>query len=121
MTIEMHKAGDASVAKKAPRAPRKSQKDNKITKVPPKPVVKETKPLASKYVVTKSGLGSYGGGVHSFKAGTVISDFFVINQLLQANADFIEPVNEDTVIRTCPHCKEKLVVHASDFIAKAPH
>lgn len=114
MTIEVHKATDASVVKKAPRAAKKV----KPAEVPKPP---EAKKPAAKYVVTKSGLGSYGGNVHSFKAGTVLTDFFVINQLLKANADFIEPLSEDTVIRTCPHCKEKLVIHAADLIAKVPH
>jgi hypothetical protein len=112
MTIEVHKAADKSVVKKAPRAVKK-------VKPPEAPKPPETKKPSDKYVVTKTGLGSYGGNVHSFKAGTVLTDYFVINQLLKANADFIEPLSEDTVIRTCPHCKEKLVIHAHDILPKS--
>ena len=113
MTIELHKATDASAVKKAPRVSKKTQP----VKPPEASKPTEAPKPADKYVVIKSGLGSYGGGVHSFKAGTVLTDHFVINQLLKANADFIEPLSEGTVIRTCPHCKEKLVIHAKDILS----
>lgn len=106
---------EITVEKSVPTAPimahRRSRGHPRKVPVPLEAPVPQ--PVAIKpesYVVFKNAMAAFGGGVQRFEAGTIIDDWYTIQQLKKVNADFIQPMDETVKITVCAHCNKKTVV-----------